>query len=82
MAYQIAFDLYESATQHFLRRVQDELRASLPTPPSPPTLEGKKEEGEKLSVPVQETGGRGREADEELPLPIQETGDRGRSFTN
>jgi 26S proteasome regulatory subunit N2 len=29
-AYQIAFDLYESATQHFLRRVKDSFRLLLP----------------------------------------------------
>lgn len=30
MAYQIGFDLYDGATQHFLRRVQDCLRPVLP----------------------------------------------------
>lgn len=42
-AYQIAFDLYESATQQFLSRVQDCFRGILPaiaTPTSPD--EGKK----------------------------------------
>lgn len=79
MAYQIAFDLYESATQHFLRRVQDEIRSSLPTPPTLPH-EGGEEGGEKLSIPVQETGGRGREEGEVLSVPIQETGEEGRSL--
>ena len=38
MAYQIGFDLYESATQQFLQRVQSALRvtAPLPIPASPP----------------------------------------------
>ena len=30
MAYQIAFDLYESATQHFLTRILETLNALLP----------------------------------------------------
>ena len=81
MAYQIAFDLYESATQHFLRRVQDEIRSSLPTPPTLPHERGEEEGGEKLSIPVQETGGGGREVGEVLSVPIQETGDEGRYFT-
>ena len=32
MAYQIGFDLYESATQQFLQRVQAALRAVAPIP--------------------------------------------------
>ena len=32
MAYQIGFDLYESATQHFLQRVQNALRNTAPIP--------------------------------------------------
>ena len=32
MAYQIAFDLYESATQQFLQRVQTALKVSSPVP--------------------------------------------------
>ena len=32
MAYQIGFDLYESATQQFLKRVQDALRTTAPIP--------------------------------------------------
>lgn len=32
MAYQIAFDLYESATQQFLERVLTELRSTAPIP--------------------------------------------------
>ena len=55
MAYQIAFDLYESATQHFLRKVQETIRGSLPAPPTAtPTQEASGEE--KLSAPVQESG--------------------------
>jgi hypothetical protein len=30
MAYQLGFDLYESATQQFLQRVQSSLRAKMP----------------------------------------------------
>jgi len=32
MAYQIGFDLYESATQQFLQRVQAALRQTAPLP--------------------------------------------------
>lgn len=32
MAYQIAFDMYDSATQQFLNRVQTALRATAPVP--------------------------------------------------
>ena len=54
VAYQLAFDLYDGATQHFLRKVHEVIRASLPAPPKvPPTTQ----EGEVLSTPVQETGG-------------------------
>ena len=35
-AYQIAFDLYESATQQFLSRVQECFRGVLPAPVTPP----------------------------------------------
>jgi hypothetical protein len=35
VAYQISFDLYESATQHYLRRVTQCIKAALP-PPSVP----------------------------------------------
>ena len=38
MAYQIGFDLYESATQQFLQRIQSALRATAPIPiPDTPT---------------------------------------------
>jgi 26S proteasome regulatory subunit N2 len=54
MAYQIGFDLYESATQNFLKKVLDILRknqaAHLPAPPAPveepsaePTVESEDE---------------------------------------
>ncbi len=40
-AYQIAFDLYESATQQFLSRVQECFKGVLPAlPESPPSTEG------------------------------------------
>ena len=53
MAYQIAFDLYESATQDFLRKVQEAIRGSMPAPPpAPPTTE----KAAILATPVQETG--------------------------
>jgi 26S proteasome regulatory subunit N2 len=32
MAYQIGFDLYESATQQFLNKIQDSLRVQAPIP--------------------------------------------------
>ncbi len=55
MAYQIAFDLYESATQDFLRKVQEAIRGSMPAPPpAPPTTE----KAAILATPVQETGER------------------------
>ena len=87
MAYQIAFDLYESATQHFLRRVQEEIRASLPSPP-PPSTPSHNQGGEKLSVPVQETGGGGKSVEwgsdgvESLSVPVQETGKEKRGSRN
>ncbi len=63
VAYQIAFDLYESATQHFLRRVQDAIHASLPAPPPPPStpsvvraIEPRMDGGEVMVTAVQETG--------------------------
>ncbi|XP_064393012.1 26S proteasome non-ATPase regulatory subunit 1-like isoform X2 [Halichondria panicea] len=53
VAYQIAFDLYESATQDFLRKVQEAIRGSMPAPPpAPPTTE----KAAILATPVQETG--------------------------
>ena len=53
VAYQLAFDLYDGATQHFLRKVHEVIRASLPAPPkATPTTQ----EGDVLSTPVQETG--------------------------
>ena len=79
VAYQVAFDLYESATQHFLRRVQEEIRASLPSPP-PSSTPSHNQGEEKLSVPVQETGGGGKSVEwgsgggETLSVPVQETG--------
>ena len=83
VAYQIAFDLYESATQHFLRRVQEEIQASLPSPP-PPSTPSHNQGGDKLSVPVQETGGGeksvewGGDGRETPSVPVQETGAGGR----
>lgn len=83
VAYQIAFDLYESATQHFLRRVQEEIQAFLPSPP-PPATPSHNQGGEKLSAPVQETGGGDKSVEwgsgggETLSAPVQETGTGGR----
>lgn len=45
MAYQIGFDLYESATQQFLGRIQTALRAALPT--AVPVEKEKEKEKEK-----------------------------------
>lgn len=39
MAYQIGFDLYESAPQNFLLQIQDSLMAMVPKSPSPPFIE-------------------------------------------
>ncbi|XP_063967026.1 26S proteasome non-ATPase regulatory subunit 1-like [Lytechinus pictus] len=56
MAFQIGFDLYESATQHFLSRVQASLKTvgtpsadSTPAPASTPA-EGEKKEGEAMET--------------------------------
>ncbi|KAH3809770.1 hypothetical protein DPMN_138149, partial [Dreissena polymorpha] len=46
MAYQIAFDMYDSATQQFLTRVQTPLRAAAPVP----TLEKDPETGDKKPI--------------------------------
>ena len=54
VAYQIAFDLYESATQEFLRKVQDGIRGSIPAPPPAPTTTHT--DGPPLETPVQESG--------------------------
>lgn len=67
IGYQIAFDLYESATQHFLRKVQETIRGSLPAPPTatPTTADANgatssvtTEESSQAvaSTPVQESG--------------------------
>lgn len=66
IGYQIAFDLYESATQHFLRKVQETIHASLPVPPTAPpttavmdsatTSATTEASPEQVSVPVQESG--------------------------
>lgn len=55
MAYQIAFDLYESATQQFLERVLAALRA---TAPIPELLEEKKKPSE-TQAEVEEASGSG-----------------------
>ena len=47
MAYQIGFDLYESATQQFLKKILDALRNTAPLPQSsdkPAATEEKTEE--------------------------------------
>ncbi|PVD18462.1 hypothetical protein C0Q70_21011 [Pomacea canaliculata] len=54
MAYQIGFDLYESATQQFLQRVQSALRAAAPLPTLLPNQAAKTPA---LKIPVQETSG-------------------------
>ena len=47
VAFQIAFDLYESASQQFLRRVMEAIASILPSPPPSPSI---------TAAPVQETG--------------------------
>lgn len=48
MAYQIGFDLYESATQQFLQHVQSALRGAAPAPiPAPTILNTKRSDGQK-----------------------------------
>lgn len=44
MAYQIGFDLYESATQQFLNKIQDALRVQAPIPIIFDKAEGNKDE--------------------------------------
>ena len=44
MAYQIAFDMYESATQQFLSRVQAAVRKTAPVPPADKTEKPKQKE--------------------------------------
>lgn len=44
MAYQIGFDLYESATQQFLNKIQEALRVQAPIPINVDKAEGNKEE--------------------------------------
>jgi len=47
MAYQIAFDMYDSATQQFLTRVQTTLRAAAPAPITLETTPGKPDKTDK-----------------------------------
>lgn len=51
MAYQIGFDMYESATQQFLQRVQSALRSIAPIPALLPDITAKPQ----TKVPVQES---------------------------
>ncbi|KAK7477127.1 hypothetical protein BaRGS_00031613 [Batillaria attramentaria] len=66
MAYQIGFDLYESATQQFLQRVQSALRAVAPIPSllpdqnaksatKTPVQESTPEEGKEKDAPMETT---------------------------
>lgn len=49
MAYQIAFDLYDSATQQFLQRVTNALRSTVPLPePEKPASKTDDEKKERL----------------------------------
>ncbi|XP_063234338.1 26S proteasome non-ATPase regulatory subunit 1 [Bacillus rossius redtenbacheri] len=50
MAYQIAFDLYESATQQFLGQVLQALRATAPIPTASETVVKGPEEGQAMEV--------------------------------
>ncbi len=58
MAYQIGFDLYESATQQFLQRIQSALRATAPIPipdAKEPVSETKKEEAKETDMETEES---------------------------
>ncbi|XP_076436013.1 26S proteasome non-ATPase regulatory subunit 1-like [Babylonia areolata] len=71
MAYQIGFDLYESATQQFLQRVQAALRAVAPIPSLLPNQPSKPSP----STPVQESsaaGGAESDKKEEAPMDTAE----------
>lgn len=48
VAFQIAFDLYEGASQQFLRRIMESIGSILPSPPPSPDT--------RTAAPVQETG--------------------------
>ena len=56
VAYQLAFDLYDGATQHFLRKVHEVIRATLPAPPPAPPPSQEPSGGQVLSTPIEETG--------------------------
>ena len=58
MAYQIGFDLYESAPQNFLIQIQDSLTSLVPKSPSPPAVvaatQQKADEGEQAAADGQD----------------------------
>lgn len=58
MAYQIAFDLYDSATQQFLQRVTNALRSTVPLPE--PDKASSKTDDEKKERLVLSTGNIGK----------------------
>lgn len=69
MAYQIGFDLYDSATQQFLQRVQSALRAVAPIPALLPDQKAKSAE----KTPVQEsTPSEGKDSDAPMDT-VEET---------
>lgn len=63
MAYQIAYDLYESATQQFLLRVQNALRSTIPLPDMKDKKKEEKSEGDTQTA--METG---EDATESAPV--------------
>ena len=66
MAYQIAFDMYDSATQQFLLRVQNALRSTVPLPQTDPKKAGDEkedsnmEEGKEKYDDYRDMGGNGQ----------------------
>ncbi|KAK7090850.1 26S proteasome non-ATPase regulatory subunit 1-like [Littorina saxatilis] len=68
MAYQIGFDLYESATQQFLQMVQSALRAVAPLPALLPDKAAKPLE----TTPVQESSAPADKKDSEAPMDTME----------
>lgn len=52
MAYQIAFDLYDSATQQFLQRVTNSLRSTVPLPEPEKSVKTEEDKKDRYTVVV------------------------------
>lgn len=69
MAYQIGFDLYESATQQFILRVQASLRAASPVPLAPASGKSEAAATDSSELPQQESSATTAAAAAEAPAP-------------